>query len=412
MHHVSKKTLLFVCGTRPEVIKLAPVIHAAEADDAVRAEICLTAQHRQLTDQFLPFFGLRPCVDLNLMSANQSLAELTSQVVSRCSAVYEKSRPDLVVVQGDTATAFAAALAASLHQIPVAHVEAGLRSHCRHSPFPEETNRVLISHIAQLHFAPTPAARDNLYREGVRRDVFVVGNTVVDALQLGLRALARTDPPAALAGWDDMAPRPLVLVTLHRRESWGEPLQNVCRALAETARDYPTVEFVYPIHPNPLVREPARRLLTGLANVRLLDPLGYQEFLWLLARSALVLTDSGGVVEEAATLGIPTLVAREETERAEAINAGAAILVGANRQRITVALRPRLDAALRDGPVAPRDGKNPRPVFGDGHAAARILYYTKRYLGLGKPGPDPVQKSTVVRSHHGKPSCQDLLFSV
>ena len=410
MQHVPKKTLLFVCGTRPEVIKLAPVIHAAEADGSLRAEVCLTAQHRQLTDQFLPFFGLRPCVDLDLMAADQSLAELTSQVVSRCSAVYQKSRPDLVIVQGDTATAFAAALAASLHQIPVAHVEAGLRSHCRHSPFPEETNRVLISHVAQLHFAPTPMARDNLHREGIKEGVHVVGNTIVDALQLGLRALARIGRPGGLAGWDESSPRPLVLVTLHRRESWGEPLQNVCRVLAETARDYPTVEFVYPIHPNPLVREPARQLLAGLANVRLFDPLGYQEFLWLLSRSTLVFTDSGGVVEEAATLGIPTLVAREETERAEAINTGEAVLVGSDRQRIAAALRPRLDAALRAGPVAPRDGKNARPVFGDGHASARILRLTKRYLGIANPEKGPLQKSTAVSFRYGKPSCQDLLF--
>lgn len=412
MQNVPKKTLLFVCGTRPEVIKLAPVIHAAEADDAVRAEVCLTAQHRQLTDQFLPFFGLRPSVDLDLMSTNQPLAELTAQVVSRCSAVYQKICPDLVVVQGDTATAFAAALAASFHQIPVAHVEAGLRSHCRQSPFPEETNRVLISHVARLHFAPTPAARDNLYREGIKEGVFVVGNTVVDALQLGLRALARTGRPAGLARFDFDSQRPLALVTLHRRESWGEPLQNVCRALAETARDYPAVEFVYPIHPNPLVREPARQWLAGLGNVRLLDPLGYQEFLWLLARSALVLTDSGGVVEEAVTLGIPTLVAREKTERAEAFEAGAAVLVGTDRPRILAALRPRLDAALRNGAIAPRDGKNASSVFGDGHAAERILRLAKRHLGLADATPSPFQKSGSVSSRYGKRSRQDLLFPI
>ncbi len=401
MQDILKKTLLFVCGTRPEIIKLAPVIHAVEADQTVRAEVCLTAQHRQLTDQFLPFFDLRPCVDLDVMTANQPLAELTSQMILRCSAVYQKLRPDLVFVQGDTATAFAAALAASFQQIPVAHVEAGLRSHCFDSPFPEEMNRVLISRLAQLHFAPTPAARENLYMEGVRKGVFVVGNTVVDALQLGLRALARTGRPAALAALNGDAQRPLVLITLHRREGWGEPLQNVCRALAETARSYPGIEFVYPIHPNPLVREPARQLLGGLANVRLLDPLGYPEFLWLLCRSVLVLTDSGGVVEEAATLGIPTLVAREETERTEAINAGEAILVGFDRQRILAALRARLDTAVRTGPITPRDGENARPVFGDGRAATRILHLTKCHLGLIDPTPAPAQENSLLCSGYG-----------
>lgn len=412
MQNVSKKTLLFVCGTRPEIIKLAPVIHAAETDAALRAELCLTGQHRQLAKQFLSFFGLRPCADLDLMNENQTLAELTSQSISRCSAVFQNIRPDLVVVQGDTATALAAALAASLHQIPVAHVEAGLRSYCRQSPFPEETNRVLISHVARLHFAPTPAARDNLYREGVREGVYVVGNTVVDALQLGLRALARTGCPAGLAGLDRDSRRPLVLVTLHRRESWGQPLQTVCRVLAETAHDYPSVDFVYPVHPNPLVRNPARQLLTGLANVRLLEPLEYQEFLWLLARSALVLTDSGGVVEEAATLGVPTLVARQETERSEAVKAGTAILVGTDQPCINAALRSRLDAALRAGSFPPRDGQSARPVFGDGHASARILRLAKRHLGLVDATLSSVQKPSFAGTRYGKPSCQDLLFPI
>ena len=397
-----KKRVLFVCGTRPEVIKLAPVIRAVEADGALRAEVCVTAQHRQLTDQFLPFFGLRPRVDLDLMTADQSLAELTARVISGCSSVYRDLRPSLVFVQGDTATACAAALAASLHQIPVAHVEAGLRSHRRTAPFPEETNRVLISHLADLHFAPTPAARTNLRREGIRDGVFVVGNTVVDALQLGLRTLAATTgdgPPAAtLAGLVNPA-RPLVLVTLHRRENFGAPLREICRALRDAARIHPGVEFVYPVHPNPRVRGPVRRLLGGRANVHLLDPLGYPEFLWLLARSTLVLTDSGGVVEEAATLGIPTLVAREETERAEAIEAGIARLVGSDRTRVLTALHDALRTTADVAPAAagarrPRDGETVWSIFGDGRASERILRVTKRHLGVvgAPPSPSPLPR--------------------
>ena len=384
-----KKSLLFVCGTRPEVIKLAPVIRAVEADGTLRADVCVTAQHRQLVDQFLPFFNIRPRVDLDLMTADQPLWELTARVISGCSTVYRQLNPSMVFVQGDTATACAAALAASLHQIPVAHVEAGLRSHCRTSPFPEETNRVLISHLADLHFAPTPAARVNLRREGIRERVFVVGNTVVDALRLGLRTLVETGGPpgsTALAGVD--CKRPLVLVTLHRRESWGTPLWETCRALQEAAQNHPWIEFVYPVHPNPRVREPVRRLLASQPNFHLLDPLGYPEFLWLLSRSALVLTDSGGVVEEAATLGIPTLVARDETERAEAIEAGSARLGGSDRVRITTASTDALRAGVGVNET-PRDGETVRPVFGDGRASHRILRITKRHLGVTAPGRPP-----------------------
>jgi UDP-N-acetylglucosamine 2-epimerase (non-hydrolysing) len=272
---------------------------------------------------------------------------------------------------------------------------------------------VLISHLADLHFAPTPAARANLRREGVRENVFVVGNTVVDALQLGLRTLAEAGGPTGTAALDGVDfRRPLVLVTLHRRESWGVPLQNVCRALAEVAQSYPEVEFVYPIHPNPQVREPARRLLADLPNVRLLDPLGYPEFLWVLSQSVLVLTDSGGVVEEAATLGIPTLVAREETERAEAIAAGQASLVGSDRARIVLAMRDHLRVAAHNGAAAPRDGETLWPVFGDGRAAERIVRITKRHLGLIKRHRPPIRRRTYADYSNGNRSHKDLLLPV
>ncbi len=368
-----KQSLLFVFGTRPEVIKLAPVIRAFEEDGAFDVKVCVTAQHREMMDQFLSFFGLQPDVDLDLMTHDQSLAEIASRVIASCSEIYAKYRPDMVFVQGDTMTAFAAAFAARIGRIPVAHVEAGLRSHDRESPFPEEISRTLISHLAELHFAHTESASANLEREGITENVFVVGNTVVDALLLALDKLARSgDASATFAGID--LSHPLVLVTLHRRESLGAPLTQACTAIKEIAALHPGAEFIYPVHLNPRVRESVSEVLSGIPNVHLLDPLDYPDFIRVLSKASLIITDSGGVVEEATTLGIPTLVVRRATERAEAVSAGHAQLVGFDIPTIVAAAREALAAAPRQGP------NTPRHVFGDGLAAKRIVDVTKRHF--------------------------------
>jgi UDP-N-acetylglucosamine 2-epimerase (non-hydrolysing) len=370
-----KKSVMFVFGTRPEAIKLAPVIKKFEEEGSLDVHVCVTAQHREMMDQFLAFFDITPDSDLDLMTPNQSLAALTAKVISGAAEVYQRFAPDMVFVQGDTSSAFAAAMAASLNKIPVAHVEAGLRSHQRHSPFPEETNRVLIGHIADLHFAHTDAAATNLKNEGVTKEVHVVGNTVVDALKLGLRTIDMTGDeasPAALAGID--LGKNIALITLHRRESIGAPMLQTCLAIRQIAEAHPDVELVYPVHLNPRVREVVYESLSGLANVHLLDPLAYPDFLLILSKASLVITDSGGVVEEASTLGIPILVAREFTERAEAVTAGLAKMVGSDTDSIVRGAREILQGA------AQQRTESMNNVFGDGNASERIVAITKCFL--------------------------------
>ena len=382
MDTASRKSVLFTFGTRPEAIKMAPVVRAFQADPTFETRLCVTAQHRELLDPFLEFFDLQPDFDLNLMVPGQSLAALTSRAVAACEPVFERLRPGLVFVQGDTTSALAAALAASLCKIPVAHVEAGLRSHRKDAPFPEEINRVLIGHLGSLHFAPGEIARENLRREGITEGVHVVGNPVVDALQLTLRKLQGDGEatflkkfPAAGQG------RKLLLVTLHRRESFGRPLEDICaavRRLAETHRD---VEIVYPVHPNPNVRDLVRRTLTGAENIHLLEPLAYPDFIGLLARATLVLSDSGGVLEEAETLGLPVLVTREVTERVEALTAGNALLVGSDADRIFAEAARLLAAAS-----GPPDPNRPlRSTFGDGTTARAILRIVREHFAAGQP---------------------------
>jgi len=363
--------VLVAFGTRPEAIKLAPVIHRlAAAPDRFRTVVCVTAQHREMLDQVLAFFAIRPDRDLGLMRPDQTLPELTAAALPAMSAVLAAERPDLVVVQGDTTTTMATALAAFYARIPLAHVEAGLRTGDRFAPFPEEVNRRITSLVADLHFAPTARARDALLAEGVAPDrVHVTGNTVVDAL---LAARTRVRPPGGALAPLASDPRPLVLVTAHRRESFGAGLRAVCRAVRDLVERNPDLVVVLPVHLNPRVRAAVEEVLRAspACGTRLLltEPVGYPDLVWLLDRCRLVLTDSGGIQEEAPTFRKPVLVMRDVTERPEGVAAGVARVVGTDRARI-VAETERL---LRDPAAyaAMAAAENP---YGDGRAAERIV---------------------------------------
>lgn len=360
--------VLFVFGTRPEAIKLCPLIQHLQRDPArFQARVCVTAQHRSMLDQVLEAFGVRPDHDLDLMQPNQSLAQLTARLVAALEPVLEAERPDLVMVQGDTTTTFCAALAGFYGKVRVGHVEAGLRTGDRYQPFPEEINRVLTTRVTDLHFAATAEAAANLRREGIPEEtIFVTGNTVIDAvlyIRDGLEQgrLART-------AWPFLDPgRKLILVTAHRRESFGEGFERICRALAELAAR-PDVHIVYPVHRNPNVQDPVRRYLEGHPNVHLLEPLEYVPFVDLMMRSYLILTDSGGVQEEAPSLGKPVLVLREKTERPEAVRAGTVKLVGTDMDKILGEARRLLDDPEHHRRMARRH--NP---YGDGQACERIV---------------------------------------
>ena len=355
-----------VFGTRPEVIKLAPVIAAFEARPEVfRAITIATAQHRELMDQMIDVFALRIDHDLGLMSPDQTLPELAGALIEHISRVLAAEKPDVVVVQGDTATVFAAALAAFYQRIPVAHVEAGLRTDDKYFPFPEEANRRLATVLADLHFAPTAGARDNLLREGVPADrIFVTGNTIVDALEIVRSRAARREGP--IGGFLPNGER-LLLLTAHRRESHGERLADICRAIRRIVDRHRDVVVAFPVHLSPHVQKTTREILGGVERVCLMSPLDYLEFVRLMECSYLILTDSGGIQEEAPSMGKPVLVLRHETERAEAVDAGTARLVGTNPDRIVEAVEDLLTNRAAYDRMTPKH--NP---FGDGTAGRRI----------------------------------------
>lgn len=378
--------VLFVFGTRPEAIKLAPLIRELSLRPGFTPVVCVTGQHRRMLDQVLTLFRICPDYDLNVMEDNQSVFDVTARSLPRLGEVMERERPDVVLVQGDTTTVMTGALAAYYLRIPIGHVEAGLRTGDKYNPFPEEINRVFADLVADLLFAPTEGAKRNLLVQGVDPGrIFVTGNTAIDALLDVAERLAGMDgadgmfegiPEPLLDCLNDgESPRRLVLVTGHRRESFGEDLERICMALGEIASRNPDVEVVYPVHLNPNVRVPVRRILGGSRRVHLLEPLGYAPFVWLMKRSYLVLTDSGGIQEETPSLGKPTLVMRKVTERPEGIEAGAAELVGVETGSIVSATQRLLD----DGDVY-RSMSAVRNPYGDGQASRRIADILDRWL--------------------------------
>lgn len=363
--------VLTVFGTRPEAIKMAPLALQLADDERFEARVCVTAQHREMLDQVLSLFELTPDYDLNLMKPGQDLNDITCGILQGLKGVLDEFQPDMVLVHGDTATTFAASLAAYYQQIPVGHVEAGLRTGNLYSPWPEEANRKLTGALASKHFAPTDTSRQNLLRENVApANVFVTGNTVVDALLEVVRKLEAGPLADELRERFDFLDddKRLVLVTGHRRESFGDGFERICRALAETAKAHPDVQIVYPVHLNPNVREPVNRLLADIDNVLLIEPQDYLPFVYLMNRAHLILTDSGGIQEEAPSLGKPVLVMRNTTERPEAVSAGTVKLVGTSVDVITTELTRLLtdDDAYRAMSFA----HNP---YGDGKACERIL---------------------------------------
>lgn len=371
-----KRRISFIFGTRPEAIKLSPVILAMKGHPDLEPHVCVTGQHREMLDQVLEVFGVVPDVDLDLMLPNQTLGKLTARSISAIDAYLKEYKPDMVLVQGDTTTVFCAALCAFYHRIPVGHVEAGLRTWNKYSPFPEEINRVLATSLADLHFAPTNTSRDNLLREGVAPDrIFVTGNTVIDALHLALERV-KANPPEIPGLPPEMMTNghPLVLITGHRRESFGEGFRNICLAIAELAQRFPAAEFVYPVHLNPNVREPVFSLLGSITNVHLIDPLGYLPFVALMKRAKIILTDSGGVQEEAPSLGKPVLVMRDTTERPEAVEMGTVKLVSTN----ATAIVENVTTLLSDE-VAYASMANTVNPYGDGNATDRILTACARF---------------------------------
>lgn len=363
--------ILTVFGTRPEAIKMAPVVKELSGQSNAHSFVCVTAQHREMLDQVLRLFDIRPDYDLGLMTPGQELTELTGAVLQGLRPVIQEIRPDWVLVQGDTTTTFATALAAYYEKTPVGHIEAGLRTGNRYSPWPEELNRRLTTVLSSLHFAPTAGARQNLLREGVDPDsVCVTGNTVIDALLMTANKV-RTDE-AIRRNVDDLLhfldpSKKLLVVTGHRRESFGPGFEQICRALADLA-DRSDVEIVYPVHLNPNVQEPVYRILADRENVHLIEPMPYVEFVGLLDRAFIVITDSGGIQEEAPSLGKPVLVTRETTERPEAVDFGTVILVGADRDRIATEANRLLDDV--DHYSAMSRAHNP---YGDGFSAGRIV---------------------------------------
>jgi UDP-N-acetylglucosamine 2-epimerase (non-hydrolysing) len=363
--------VLSIFGTRPEAVKMAPVVRALQNEDAVESLVCVTAQHREMLDQVLDLFQIKPDVDLDLMRPNQSLAELTAGIFTHMDGVMTDLRPDWMLVQGDTTTVMAAALLGYYHRVLVGHVEAGLRTGDKWQPFPEEINRRVAGAAADLHFAPTERSRQALLREGVPDErIVVTGNTVVDALQW-IKEQPMPEGTASLLEKLDILSgrRRLVMVTAHRRENFGRPLEDICAALRKIAETYPDrLELVYPVHLNPNVQEPVHRLLGGIPNITLVPPIEYLPLVHLLRHAALVLTDSGGIQEEATSLMIPALVLRNVTERPEGVEAGFLRLVGTNPETIFEAARGLLD----DRSSFDRISKKPNP-YGDGHAAEKIV---------------------------------------
>lgn len=356
------RKVLCVVGTRPEAIKMAPVIRALKREPWASVRVLATAQHRHMLDQVLSFFDIEPDIDLDIMRPNQALTTLTARLLLDLDNVLQAEKPDVVLVQGDTTTVMTVALASFFHRIPIGHVEAGLRTWDMQNPFPEEANRVIAGRLARWHFAPTNSSRENLLRDGVSdSDILVTGNTVIDALLM----TAAKDISVGIPLDSD---RRLILVTAHRRENFGERFREVCRAIRTLATNNPNVQFLYPVHPNPNVKDVAYAVLGDCSNIILCEPLDYAPFVAAMKQAYLVISDSGGVQEEAPALGKPVLVLRDETERPEAVDEGVVKLVGPNYERIVSEAQK-----LLDDPLAYRAMARGTSPYGDGYSADRIV---------------------------------------
>ncbi|MBS2009205.1 MAG: UDP-N-acetylglucosamine 2-epimerase (non-hydrolyzing) [Cyanobacteria bacterium SZAS TMP-1] len=370
-----KKRVMCVFGTRPEAVKLAPVVHALKRSKTLEPVVAITAQHREMLDQMMRWFDVKADYDLDLMRHGQTLAELTSRVVTGVDALLTKDRPDLLLVQGDTVTVMSAALAAFYQKVPVGHVEAGLRTNDRYNPFPEEMSRRQTGKLANLHFAPTPLAVENLQREGITENVYMTGNTVIDALLDTSSRLKDDYIDRSLFGQADFDKYKVLLVTAHRRENWGQGMDEIARALRQIVDRFPDVQVLYPIHKNPVVRESMEPVFEGHDRLITVEPLDYVPFVYAMRKCHFILTDSGGVQEEAPALGKPVLVMRTNTERPEAVAAGAARLVGVSQSTIFAGAEQLMTSP--DSFKAMSTAVNP---FGDGHAADRIVSAIEDYF--------------------------------
>jgi UDP-N-acetylglucosamine 2-epimerase (non-hydrolysing) len=373
-----KKKIVVCFGTRPEAIKMCSLVHELKENNTYAVEVCVTAQHREMLDQVLEFFEIVPDYDLNIMKANQSLNELSSRIFMKIDAIFIKSKPDLVLVHGDTTTSSVCAWAAFNRGIKVGHVEAGLRTFDKTSPFPEELNRQITGRIADYHFAPTQISENNLLAESIQNEnCTITGNTVIDSLHWTVNKLKNNfenDTIYKLKSTIDFTKK-VILVTGHRRENFGDGFLNICKALKEIAKD-PSVEIVYPVHLNPNVQKPVNELLSGCSNIHLITPLDYPTFVWMMIHSYLIITDSGGVQEEAPSIGKPVLVMRNTTERPEAVTAGTVKLVGANFE----AILNNTKELLNDTTIYQQMAKAHNP-YGDGKANERIVKFIKQKLG-------------------------------
>lgn len=370
-----KKNILIVFGTRPEAIKFAPLIKKIQNDNEFDLKVCTTSQHKEMLHQVLSFFDIKVDFDLEVMRQNQDLNTLTSDIIILMSSLLKKIKPDMIIVQGDTTTAFASSLAAFYEKIPVAHLEAGLRSSNIYSPFPEEVNRKLIASIATLHFAPTIYAEENLKRENIKQHVYVTGNSVIDALYMGIQKLqnSNTDFKKIFPFYDPS--KRMILVTGHRRESFGNGFIQICQAIINISSLFQNIQIIYPVHLNPNVQNPVRKMLKGLSNVYLIDPVEYEQMIWLIRHSHIILTDSGGIQEEAPSLGKPVVVMRDTTERVEGIEAGTAILAGIDTDKI---VKITFDLLTNDEFYnSMSKGANP---YGDGNTSEKVLNILKNYF--------------------------------
>ena len=371
---MNKIKVMSVFGTRPEAIKMAPLVRALQASESIESIVCLTGQHREMLDSVMDIFHLKSDYDLNIMEKRQTLSTITTKTLLGMEQVLEEAKPDLVLVHGDTSTTFAGALAAFYHQVKVGHVEAGLRTWDKYSPFPEEMNRTLVGDIADLHFSPTRANAENLRREAVMGEIFITGNTAIDAMQYTVRGDYTFT--TELLNHLDFVHRRVIAVTCHRRENYGKPMQDIMHAILEVVERHPDVEVVYPVHLSPVVRECAFPILGGHDRIHLIDPIDVEEMHNLIARCAFVMTDSGGLQEEAPALGKPVLVMRRETERPEAVAAGTAKLAGVEKDVIVSMANELLDSPEAYAKMA--KAVNP---YGDGHACARITQAIEWYFG-------------------------------